>query len=90
MGGVSKMGRKKASDFATPVLERIACTASDCPPEVLRGISPEDLADEVPFVRGDLSKSRDCEGLFKVVTLRGVSFCAASLAMQRRRGNEGD
>ena len=84
------MGRKNVSDFATPVLERIACTASECPPEGLRGVSPEDLADAAPLVRGDLSTGWDCEGFSKVVILGVVSFCTASLAMQRRRRKGGD
>jgi len=66
---VSTIGRKNASDFATPVLERMACTASECPPERLRGISPEDLADAVPFVKGGLVKVGDWEGLAEDVVV---------------------
>jgi hypothetical protein len=63
------MGRKNASDFAMPVLERMACIASEYPPECLRGISPEDLADAVPFVKCGLIKVGDCEGLAEDVVV---------------------
>jgi hypothetical protein len=63
------MGRKNGSDFAMPVLERMACTASECPPEPLRRSSPEDLADAVPFVKGGLVKVGDCEGLAEDVVI---------------------
>ena len=44
------MGRKNASDFVIPVLERMACTASECLPAAFRGASPGDLVDAVPLV----------------------------------------
>src|SRR5277367_2813477 len=86
VGGVSTMGRKNGSDFATPVLERMACTASECSPERLCGISPEDVADTVPLVKGGLVKVGNCEGFAEDdAVIRGVSFCPVSLAMQRQR-----
>jgi len=61
VGGVSTMGRKNASDSATPALERMACTASECSSERVCGISPEDLADAVPLTKGGLLRVGNCE-----------------------------
>ena len=54
VGGVSAMGRRKPSDLAMPVRDKMARTACACPEDTGRASFQEDEGVPVPFGRGDL------------------------------------
>lgn len=55
VGGVSAMVRRKPSDFATPVLDRMACTASEFTDDFWGGVLFAETTEDAPLSRGALA-----------------------------------